>query len=1285
MPSQPYLEAVAGARRRLRRRLRHRTPGARPRRRRLRRPRPRGLQRDARASPGPTSSPACTTRSSSVGVDVRRDRHASAASRAVLAEYGIADQAHELNVAAARIAREVADDYAADGRPRYVAGSIGPGTKLAEPRPHPLRRPARRLRGAGRAGCSRAASTCSSSRRCFDLLQVKAAMIGCRRAMARRRPRRCRCRCRSRWRPPAACSSAPRSAPRSRALDAMRPDVIGINCATGPAEMQRAPPPPRPALAAADLRAAQRRPAVGRRRPACTTTSRPTQLAEYHRRFVTELGVRSSAAAAAPRPSTSRRWSRPSRDLDAGRRAPRARAERHVDLLARCRSSRTAQLPDHRRAHQRQRLEGVPRGDARRRLGHAARRWPTSRSRRAPTSSTCASTTSAATAPPTWTRSPRRFATQASVPLVLDSTEPQVHRGRPAAHRRPGHPQLGQPRGRRAPGTPLRPGLLAGPRVRRRGHLPAHRRGGPGPRRRVEDGGRPPHPRDRRRALRPSSRRPDLRRAHLPAVHRRRRPARATPWPPSRPSGASRPRSPACYTTLGAVQRLASASTPAARHVLNCVFLHECVQAGLDSAIVHAGKIMPLNRIPDEQREVCLDLIYDRRDATGLRPAAEAARGVRRRQVDATPRRRTAAAGRSRSACSQRIIDGDRDGLAADLDEALAAGIAAARPSSTTSCSTGMKVVGELFGSGQMQLPFVLQSAETMKAAVAYLEPHMEKVDGSVGKGRIVLATVKGDVHDIGKNLVDIILTNNGYEVHNLGIKVPIAEMIAKAKEVEADAIGMSGLLVKSTLIMRDNLEELNEPRPGRDPGAARRRRAHPHATSSATCARSTRAACSTARTPSRASTSMDRLGDDQAQRRRGRPRLGPRARSGRDRCRAAAPSARRRRRAVDLPGPLARGRHRQRGVRAAVPRLARSSRASRSTTSPGTSTRRRCSATSGSSGPRSDGEDRRRVQGPHPADAARAAGRGQGRRRARARRSSTATSRPTATATTSSSGPTSRAPPSRPASTTRASTSTRSSASPTSSGPVDGRRGRLRRLPHRHDGRRPSARRPPSCSPPNQYQDYLLLHGLGVEMAEALAELWHHRIREEWGFVDEDGPTLGRPVPPAVPRRPLLVGLPGVPRPRGQRHGRRPARRRAHRHRGQRGDRLAVPARADHLGASSATTPRPSTSSPGSGPTAGYRWLSASSEVGSPAIRVCHMRRGSVMSYGVARCIRRRLSQITASPTSHWWKWMRSALAGPLVELVEEPLGLVGLHPVDVVGVAADAAGSAGRCRDGP
>ena len=155
-----------------------------------------------------------------------------------------------------------------------------------------------------------------------------------------------------------------------------------------------------------------------------------------------------------------------------------------------------------------------------------------------------------------------------------------------------------------------------------------------------------------------------------------------------------------------------------------------------------------------------------------------------------------------------RIIDGDKEGLEADLDAALTSHSALEIVNDVL--LEGMKVVGELFASGEMQLPFVLQSAECMKTAVAYLEPHMEKADQG-GKGRIVIGTVKGDVHDIGKNLVDIILTNNGYEVFNLGIKVSIADLIAKAEEVSADALGMSGLLVKSTLIMRDNLEELNQ------------------------------------------------------------------------------------------------------------------------------------------------------------------------------------------------------------------------------------------------------------------------------------------------------------------------------------------------------------------------------------------------------------------------------------------------------------------------------------------
>jgi 5-methyltetrahydrofolate--homocysteine methyltransferase len=265
---------------------------------------------------------------------------------------------------------------------------------------------------------------------------------------------------------------------------------------------------------------------------------------------------------------------------------------------------------------------------------------------------------------------------------------------------------------------------------------------------------------------------------------------------------------PGVHTVLG-LSNVSFGLKPAARHVLNSVFLHECVQAGLDSAIVHAARIMPLNKIPEEQVQVCLDLIYDRRDeAAGYDPLAKLLDVFA--DVDVVKAEKVDHSGWPvDERLKARIIDGDREGLTDDLDQAMAEGMTPLAIINDVLLA-GMKVVGELFGSGQMQLPFVLQSAQTMKASVAYLEPYMEKVEGDDGKGRIVLATVKGDVHDIGKNLVDIILTNNGYEVHNLGIKIGIAEMIEKAQEVRADAIGMSGLLVKSTLIMRDNLEELN-------------------------------------------------------------------------------------------------------------------------------------------------------------------------------------------------------------------------------------------------------------------------------------------------------------------------------------------------------------------------------------------------------------------------------------------------------------------------------------------
>lgn len=260
---------------------------------------------------------------------------------------------------------------------------------------------------------------------------------------------------------------------------------------------------------------------------------------------------------------------------------------------------------------------------------------------------------------------------------------------------------------------------------------------------------------------------------------------------------------PGCHTLLG-VSNVSFGIAPVARHALNSVFLHYACERGLDAAIVHASGIEPLFQIDEVHREAARRLIFDERNAgdplqnflalfAGAKPKA--------RRVDLADRP-------VEDRLKQRIIDGDRTGLDADLDEAMKQ----YPPLEIINrfLLDGMKVVGELFGSGQMQLPFVLQSAETMKAAVAHLQPHMEKIEGS-SKGKIVLATVKGDVHDIGKNLVDILLSNNGYTVINLGIKQPINNIIEAWQQHNADAIGLSGLLVKSTLVMRDDLAVLNE------------------------------------------------------------------------------------------------------------------------------------------------------------------------------------------------------------------------------------------------------------------------------------------------------------------------------------------------------------------------------------------------------------------------------------------------------------------------------------------
>ncbi|WP_168581521.1 methionine synthase [Gephyromycinifex aptenodytis] len=282
-------------------------------------------------------------------------------------------------------------------------------------------------------------------------------------------------------------------------------------------------------------------------------------------------------------------------------------------------------------------------------------------------------------------------------------------------------------------------------------------------------------------------------------------------------------RYPGVQTTLG-VSNVSFGLKPAARVVLNSVFLDECVKAGLSSAIVNSAKILPIARIPEDQYKVAFDLVHDRREWAGepgtsectydpLSLMLELFEGVDSASLKAS-RAEELAAMPLDERLAQRIIDGERQGLEPDLQEAVDSG-KPALAIINDHLLEGMKIVGERFGAGTMQLPFVLQSAETMKAAVAYLEPIIEEQVAAGGgtrqaKAKVLLATVKGDVHDIGKNLVDIILSNNGYEVVNLGIKKTANEIIEAATTHGVDAIGMSGLLVKSTVVMKENLEELN-------------------------------------------------------------------------------------------------------------------------------------------------------------------------------------------------------------------------------------------------------------------------------------------------------------------------------------------------------------------------------------------------------------------------------------------------------------------------------------------
>jgi len=733
-----------------------------------------------------------------VGVDVV-ETDSFGAFPTVLAEYQIAHRAAELARRSAELAREVASGYSTPDHPRFVAGSIGPGTKfptLGQISFPDLRDSyeveARALLEGG--------VDLLLVETCFDLLGAKAALVACRRAMratGRDVPLQVQVTIEltGRMLPGTEVAAA------LAALDAMRPDVVGLNCATGPAEMYE----PLRYLGEHSRIAVSALPNAGL--PSVVDGRMhydlsPAELADHLHNFVDELGVSVVGGCCGTTPEHMARVVERVGGLVPARRAPAHEpgAASLYSFVPFAQDQSFLVVGERTNAN----------GSKRFREAMLARDFDTTTEMArdqvregAHVIDVCVDYTGA-DGVADMAEVMSRLATQSTVPIMVDSTEPDVVRT--ALEWLGGRAILNSVNleDGDAPGTRLDAFLSLARehgaavvctcideegqartaewkvRAARAIHDLAVGRYGLEPSDLFFDP----------LALPLSTGMEESRRDGLETIEAIR---------------AIKAELPGVHTILG-LSNVSFGLSPAARQVLNSVFLHECVSAGLDAAIVHAARIVPLHKIDERARAVCLDLVYDRR-GDGYDPLQELIElfsGVSS----------TAAVKEDRSGwpvarrLERRIVDGERTGIEADLDEALASGQRALSIVNDVLLE-GMKTVGELFASGEMQLPFVLQSAETMKAAVAHLEPHMERSDRA-GRGSIVLATVKGDVHDIGKNLVDIILTNNGYDVHNLGIKVPIADMLSKVDEVGADAVGMSGLLVKSTLVMRENLEEMN-------------------------------------------------------------------------------------------------------------------------------------------------------------------------------------------------------------------------------------------------------------------------------------------------------------------------------------------------------------------------------------------------------------------------------------------------------------------------------------------
>ncbi|MBD3344604.1 MAG: methionine synthase [Chitinivibrionales bacterium] len=264
---------------------------------------------------------------------------------------------------------------------------------------------------------------------------------------------------------------------------------------------------------------------------------------------------------------------------------------------------------------------------------------------------------------------------------------------------------------------------------------------------------------------------------------------------------------PGVSTSLG-VSNISFGLLRQSRKFLNSVFLHEAIEAGLDAAIIDPAKVIPLARMDEEDRRVCMDLIYNRKSDEVPSPLEQFINHFSEAAQDESEEKDSGKEVIPEVALADKIMKGDKNGI----EDLLSILMGRMTPVSivNTHLVPAMRRVGEMFGRGEMLLPFVLKSAETMKACVKYLEPFMESTEQE-SSVKVLLATVQGDVHDIGKNLVDIILSNNGYKVFNIGTKVPAEVIIEKAKEHDVDVIGLSGLLVKSALVMRDNMEQFQE------------------------------------------------------------------------------------------------------------------------------------------------------------------------------------------------------------------------------------------------------------------------------------------------------------------------------------------------------------------------------------------------------------------------------------------------------------------------------------------